>query len=94
MIETNIFFVTEHMLKNIVFMKMNTLFHNWEIHIDRHKLKLYKNIDDNNHINTWSTYPITTQRDLNKMAAISQTTFSDTFYWKKKFVFCLNFHWC
>ena len=30
---------------------------------------------------------------LDKMAAISQTTFSNAFSWKKKFDFWLKFHW-
>ena len=34
-----------------------------------------------------------THLPLDKMAAISQTIFSDAFSWMKKFIFCLKFHW-
>ena len=34
-----------------------------------------------------------THLPLNKMAAISQATFSDAFSWIKSFVFWLKFHW-
>ena len=34
-----------------------------------------------------------THLPLNKMAAISQMIFSDTFSWMKRFVFWLKFHW-
>ena len=34
-----------------------------------------------------------TEWDLNKMATISQTTFSNAFSWMKKFGFWLQFHW-
>ena len=34
-----------------------------------------------------------THQPLDKMATISQTTFSNTFSWMKKFEFWLKFHW-
>ena len=35
-----------------------------------------------------------THLPLNKMAAISQTTFSNAFSWMKSFIFWFEFHWC
>ena len=38
-------------------------------------------------------HDLLTHFPLDKMAAISQTIFSDTFSWMKSFVFWLKFHW-
>ena len=40
-----------------------------------------------------TTVPASTHLPLDKMAAISQTTFSNEFSWMKSFVFRFEFHW-
>ena len=41
----------------------------------------------------WPWYVQLTNLPLDKMAALSQTTFSNAFFWIKSFVFWLKFHW-
>ena len=41
----------------------------------------------------WSVFQESTHRPLNKVAAISQTTFSNAFSWINMFEFWLKFHW-
>ena len=51
--------------------------------------------DEGNFTSTHELYPqhVLTHFPLDKMAAISQTIFSDAFSWMKNFVFWLKFHW-
>ena len=41
----------------------------------------------------WHWWTWLTHWSWDKMAAIFQTTFSDTFSWMKMYEFCLRFHW-
>ena len=51
------------------------------------------NVDNNGiRYSVWVAGQLT-HLPMQKMIAISQTTFSNAFSWMKSFVFCLKFHW-